>query len=408
MGNYKFKPDSILEFHCPGIGTSSVQSKAVSYFNTYLSLANISPDKKGFLDSSQFMVNHGATSTVTNNLKQQYSDKYKQKINDSVVNMYNGFLYNNYSSIPYLGYVTLPFKVEGKNIKIVLPGTLIHLSNLLRGASSGSGSIERTPQTLYSTHNGSTISRHSIDFPNSVIPLFTAACVTGGGGGGSSSEMTYAGRGGGGGGFACGILSFIDGTKTSVTYSYTVGSGGAGGTHVNGQGLQQDNHDGKNGSPSYISYSGNTVLYGGYGNGGEAGEGTQAPSGGYTCNAPYSMYLYGSSTTYSGTDGGHGSKDTNSEASSINCKKITTTPYSSTFTSSLYKDVARHPGVSYQPGGAGGGASFRSNGAIGGNTADAGASADSGSGAGGGGGGYYVGKHILGGAGGSGYVEFYL
>ena len=50
MSNYKFKPDSILEFSFPPIGVSTNPTSSVNYFKTYLTEAGISTDGNGYLD----------------------------------------------------------------------------------------------------------------------------------------------------------------------------------------------------------------------------------------------------------------------------------------------------------------------------------------------------------------------
>jgi hypothetical protein len=67
MGNFKFKPESVLEFSCPGIGTSTTQDQAVTYFKRYLGLIGKSADSNGYLDTDTFMVRACTTTDYQTN-----------------------------------------------------------------------------------------------------------------------------------------------------------------------------------------------------------------------------------------------------------------------------------------------------------------------------------------------------
>lgn len=405
MGNFKFTADSVLEFHCPGIGTSTDQHEAQIYFKRYLN--RIGKSDTELLSAEDFMVRYCApTDYINNTLNKQYSGSYT----NGDENLYRGFLYNNCSSyLPCLGYVTLPFKVNGSNIRIVLPGTVVSTYTGLSMQTSGSGTIERTATSLSikNTSTGKTTSYPASTFANNVIPLFLVAQVVGGGGGGSSSESVYAGRGGGGGGYHAGVISLIG----SSILNFEVGIGGAGGSHNSSDSSTSSNHDGKQGYASTIKDGNNvtTFLCGNGGKGGVAQSGSYA-QGGTTSGTPaYSVYKDGTSTAFSGAAGKPGSVDTNNVAASITTYKLSPFKGSpSCFNQGTFGSVATYkPGTSYNPGGAGGGATWLYNGANGGSGTNAGSNGVDGYGTGGGGGGYLITQYIKGGKGGTGRVQLH-
>lgn len=412
MGYYKFKPESILEFYCPGlIGEVQTGTNAKTYFNNYLTLTGITADDNGYLDASQFMVQYKSTSATYRGLLTQLNDKYKE----GDLNFYNGYMYDDYSNFfySYLGYIVLPFKNKGENVKLILPGTMIHFANQLTNiSSSGSGTITRSV-TGFSIKkpDGTTTTIPNTWFYGNVTPLYLAVIVQGAGGGGSSSEQLVAGRGGGGGGLTAGIISFAN----QSTYNFTVGAGGRGGYHTEGTDSgTSTNHDGGTGAGTRIYHptTNATLLQGGGGAKGVAQGTTRATGGTNTTNPTCKVFYYvsGSQTfaNYSGTAGGSGSVDTKTTGSSVTSRILATTLNISPFDSVTYgSEATRSPGTSYSPGGAGGGASYHANGAVGGNTAAIGSSGSDGYGNGGGGGGYHVGMWIDGGKGGNGSIRFY-
>lgn len=397
MANFRFKPESILGFHCPGIGTSYDPQDAVSYFKTYLELTDIKTDERGYLNTDQFMTQYLASTATKNSLNQQFMDQYR----DQTKNMYNGFLYSQFDGLSNIGYIVLPFKSEGADIKIVLPGTMIHMQRRYSSTSSTSGTVTRTAKNL--VIGGNTLSKESFD--KSIVPLFLAMLVQGGGGGGSSSENLTSGRGGGGGGANYGMVSLIN----SPNLSFKVGAGGSGGFHnEDSDGATSANHDGKAGSDSYVTGT-KFSLYGYGGKGGTAGSSTNAAGGGVYQSGGYALLTAGRDIINQGVKGGSGSVNKSNPGGSVTRTGLSTMDESSLFTSNaVYASNATcNPGTSHSPGGAGGGATFFGNGASGGNAADKGSNGTAGNGNGGGGGGYHIGMWIDGGAGGSGRVEFF-
>ena len=404
MGNFKFKPESVLEFSCPGIGTSTTQSEAVTYFKRYLGLIGKSADSNGYLDTDTFMVRACTTTAYqTGTLDKQHSDKYK---NGTVV-LYKGCLYDHHWS-EFTGYVVLPFKVSGNNVKLVLPGTIISSYNNLGLRTSGTGTITRTSSGITVTGTSSTTTT-STQFENGIVPLFCIAVGLGGGGGGSSSEALTAGRGGGGGSCAMGVLSFIG----NNIYNFSIGAGGAGGYHTEGtDSATSSHHDGASGASTFITTNnGATTLIGAGGGKGGVAQSTSRANGGsvQTNNCPYKLRLGDSSVTNKG--GGNGSVDTATTGSSITVAKLyiasSATGNSRLSKPNILESTTYAAGTSYNPGGAGGGATCFLKGANGGSGASVGSNGSDGYGNGGGGGGYHVGYYIDGGKGGSGRVQFW-
>ena len=357
MGSYKFKPESILEFSCTGIGTSSSQSQAVSLFNNYLNLTGITADEDGYLDVDQFLTSNEASDAILSNLTQQHINQYT----DKGAALYNGYLYNSYASYcPTAGYITLPFLNNGSNIRLVLPGTIVHFCNIVSSGDVGTGGIITRNKNGFSIKQPGTTTTTTIPntfFHKNVTPLFLAVTVQGGGGGGSTSEALVAGRGGGGGGFTAGILSFL----SNSSYYFDVGKGGRGGYHTEGTDSDtSSNHDGVSGNTSRIYTSGSNVTIlsatGGYGG---LAQGTSCRSGGtWTCNPAFQVkYKSGASYyAFTGVNGGSGSVDTATTGSSITGRELTTSSNVSLFKSvTIDEAVTRTPGTSYNPGGGGGG-----------------------------------------------------
>ena len=406
MGNFKFKPESVLEFSCPGIGTSTTQSEAVTYFKRYLGLIGKSADSNGYLDTDTFMVRTCTTTAYqTGTLDKQHSDKYK---NGTTV-LYKGCLYDSYWA-SFTGYVVLPFKVNGNNVKLVLPGTILSSYNNLGLRTSGTGTITRTSSGITVTGT-STSTTSSTQFENGIVPLFCIAVGLGGGGGGSSSEALVAGRGGGGGSCSMGVLSFIG----NNIYNFSVGAGGAGGYHIEGtDSSTSSHHDGASGNSTFITTNnGATTLIGAGGGKGGVAQSTSRANGGSvsTNNCPYKLYPISGSGTITNKVGGTGSVDTNTTGSSVSITEFSTM---STATGrqrlskpNIFESKTYAVGTSYNPGGAGGGATCFLNGANGGSAASVGSNGSDGYGNGGGGGGYLVGSYIDGGKGGSGRVQFW-
>ena len=403
MGSFKFKPDSVLEFHCPGIGTSTTQAEAVKYFNQYLTSIGKSVDSNGYLDTDTFMVRNATTSSYqTNTLDKQYSSYY---MNGSTV-LYKGCLYTNFSAgASFIGYVTLPFKVNGSNVRLVLPGTLITSYNNLGLINSGTGTIQRTSSGI--TVGSQTT--QSTKFENQIVPLFCIVLAIGGGGGGSSSEALVAGRGGGGGAAAFGVINLL---SNSALYNYSVGSGGTGGSHQSGDSATASRHDGSAGGSTILTANGGaiTLISAGGGRGGVA-QSTSCANGGSvsTNNCPY--YLYTSSTQTTNKGGGKGSVDTATTGTTVT--SVALSPYSSSTVRdylsnpTILSAKTYNPGASRNPGGAGGGATIVLNGSDGGSLSGSGVAGSNGYGTGGGGGGYLVGSYISGGKGGNGRIQFY-
>lgn len=406
MGSFKFKPESVLEFHCPGIGTSTSQTEAVTYFKRYLGLIGKSADSNGYLDTDTFMVRACTTTAYrTGTLDKQHSDKYK---NGTVV-LYKGCLYDSYWA-SFTGYVVLPFKVNGNNVKLVLPGTILSSYTNLGLRTSGTGTITRLSSGITVTGD-STSTTSSTQFENGIVPLFCIAVGLGGGGGGSSSEALTAGRGGGGGSCAMGVLSFIG----NNIYNFSIGAGGAGGYHTEGtDSATSSHHDGKAGNSTYITTNnGATTLIGAGGGKGGVAQSTSCANGGSvgTNNCPYKLYPISGSGTVTNKAGGTGSVDTNTTGSSVTITELSTlstaTGRKRLANPNILESTTYAAGSSYNPGGAGGGASCFLDGASGGNIASNGSTGFSGYGNGGGGGGYLIGSYIDGGKGGSGRVQFW-
>ena len=93
-----------------------------------------------------------------------------------------------------------------------------------------SGALTPTPtQTIISTGTGTYI-------PNSPIRSYQIICAGGGGGGGGCAGHIASQDAGGGGGSAGGTVSRFFDVATFPSVNFSIGAGGAGGTHIGGSG----------------------------------------------------------------------------------------------------------------------------------------------------------------------------
>lgn len=243
------------------------------------------------------------------------------------------------------------------------------------------------------------------EFKDGVLPKRLIVLLQGGGGGGMASGSTLAGAGGGGGGFAAIILNTEKIIAANTCYILKAGSGGNGGTGLNGAG--------KNGTFSRILFgftnnSTNLILVAANGGKGGYGESNQMiPGGDVVFSSAYiNDYYFTTNDDYSATGGGGGYGGSNGGS----------TPYIGGLraTNNLADNVAANilelpytsgGSVSGSSSGGGGGSSvFGSGGDIG----YQGTGGNGGEGAGGGGGGW---KSVFeagnGGKGGDGFIEIY-
>lgn len=405
MAGFKFKPESILEFSCPGLGIDAEQPAAKTFFNSYISRVGIQPDAEGFYDTDDFQVNYCAV--AANTLHLQYQDQYSN--NDK--GLYYGNRYQYISDyVPFLGYITLPFLSKGEKIRIPLPGTLITCKNKLFSQIGGfTGTITRTKDYLTITNDAGSVivKKAASEFPNGVVPLFLFALCQGGGGGGSSQQGVVAGRGGAGGGFSAGTISFMN----RSTFSITAGAGGTGGKGTGSDNADDPGHDGTYGRGSVVGwYDANLSFYGleaGGGRGGEAESATRASGGSFNNTADFPAYT--GSTVYYGCAGGYGAVDGAQPAGSVTRQIVGPIKNNSELTNTYVgANTTNAGGTTYTPGGGGGGASWYAKGGDAGSGAnDAPAVSSTSYGAGGGGGGYLVLAYKAGAAGGPGIVELY-
>lgn len=410
---FRFKPDSITGFHCPG----------VSSFDEYLTLAGISTDSEGYLNTNQFCTTYMASSSELTKRAEWYADEYSYSSGGNLYNTWNYMTYPAPSSA--LGYVRLPFKVDGSSPYMALPGTTPHFNTCLFTKTSGDWQIVRTSTalTLKNASNGSISAQwFTNSFDCGVIPLFLAVVAIGGGGGGGSSAGLYSGHGGGGGGAAFGILNIAK-AGSAIIY---VGAGGSGGDHDSNR---ANPHRGTGGGATQIAGGdgGSFIAYGGQG--GYAGNDSsydtaingQGGSGsvGNEVNGLYYWSLtnpknYSLKTTANGGDGGglgYSGSDSGLEYLGALSTVHNLGPFqSSTFAIGGQKGAGNTftDSLTTYYGGGGGGASINGSGGDGGavHSSDAG---DAGStpGGGGGGGGFTTGKWRDGGNGGSGAVYIY-
>lgn len=412
MGNYKFKPESILEFKFPLIGISTSAAQAVSYFQTYLTLAGISTDENGYLDLDQFISNYNLSSGLANTVASQYKEYYS----NGNYALFNGALYDTLSDMPMVGYITLPFQVNGENIKAILPGTVPNFKTQIFQKETNASKIiiKRTKDQLTITNSSATSDNKTYAntaFDKNVVPFYLVFVLVGGGGGGSTQELLVAGRGGGGGACAAAVVGLV----TDQNYQLNIGSYGAGGTHGSSDAADSSNHDGKiGGGTTLYSYQGTVLLSASGGYGGQASSSTCASGGSVTRSATgnvYPVYKQSTSTSYvefteSDGAGGTGSVDTTTTGSSIASKILATSSNPSRFaTANFGTSATRSPGASYNPGGGGGGATWRNNGAAGGKDTANGSAGNTG--AGGGGGGFVLASYTSGGRGGYGAAYVY-
>ena len=250
-GGFKFKPDSITGFYCPGVDS----------FDEYLTLAGISTDSDGYLNTNQFCTTYMASDDELAKRAKWCADEYSYSSGGNLYNTWNYMTYPAPGSA--LGYICLPFQVDGSSPYMVLPGTTPHFNTCLFEKTSGNWQIERTSTalTLKNASNGSISAQwFASSFDCGVIPLFLAVVAIGGGGGGGSSASTYSGHGGGGGGASFGIFNIAK-AGSAIIY---VGSAGAKGDHDSGR----DNpHRGTAGGNTQLAGGdgGSFIAYGGYG-----------------------------------------------------------------------------------------------------------------------------------------------
>ena len=403
MGDYKFKPDSILDFYLPSWDAPTSQAEAVSQFKNYLTFAGIAADESGYLDTDQFMSLYDATSMIIPTIQSQYKNYYEY--------LYTGYLYEGFSGSLTAGYVVLPFLVNEEHIKLVLPGTICSFSNCLFDVERSTQTkyrLVRTSEALniyYASDNSLYKTLPSSNFSKGVVPFYLIFCCQGGGGGGSSQEGLVAGRGGGGGGFAAGIINI----QQNPDFIFAVGGGGFGGSHASSDSSTATRHDGQAGTASYVENRDGTqdllTAYGGKG-GVAAQTGTSTATGGTAKVSSSVIRLKTGTSDFTGATGGSGLIDTNSSATYV-YQKVLSIPgtYSYISMPTLYMNKTLSSGTSYNPGGAGGGACWNMPGASGGKDTANGTNALTG--AGGGGGGYLLGSYKQGGAGGNGSITIY-
>lgn len=314
--------------------------------------------------------------------------------------------------MPTVGYITLPFKVNGEQIKVVLPGTICLFYNCIADISMSASTkfkFSRTSDAIsiyYASDNTLYKTIPATSFDKGVVPFYAVFLCQGGGGGGSSSEGLVAGRGGGGGGFAAGIIDIVQ----NNSFSFTVGGFGFGGSHVSGDGATASRHDGGTGSATYVSnYEGNSDLIlaeGGWG-GVAADTAPSNATGGRGLIASKVIPLrLGSGSDFEGSSGGTGLIDQGSAATSVSAKKLLIPGATGVLSSTSYgSNTTYSSGTMGSLGGGAGGPSWFANGGNGGDGANVGSNGSNG--AGGGGGGYLIGSYIRGGAGGNGSIKIY-